>query len=701
MASANLPILNWFAGSAHDVRTQIVTQYEALMGAMPRQITDFRLTRDGKVELVGLTGGKYPKPPEVVVLALGFGIERTLPTLPRLSYWQMDALAQHPLETLDKHTKLLICGDGDGGAVDFLRATLVNFDHGPFLDHACSILEPVRTTIVDLEWKVAEAGGNEHHSLDRSALVFEKYGLLKTSWKDLDEFLESNLRPGIDVTWRGRSPNPMSFRTQPLHRLLAWRVLRVSGGRFRYEQGEPDHVVLLDQTRREGPLYLVTFRGEGIPRAFHRVVCRTGGESPLAKHSPKLHSALLQRQAGAADLESERLRPEAAEAITGAAHKAIPPAPAGSFRIVVEAGGVVDDCSHNGARLYCRELKLWIADAPDDVDEVTYWRRSSSGYQLLRRALRGHEKKQPFRVSLFTWDDYHVEVRLSNGDRTEPRALSSLLKGAQAKSQLKGTAKLLAGNEALATVLRQRAHRDRASMLVKERNLEAGLVQSLFLPCARELLNACSDLSKPRYILDAGCGSGIVARVAADKFRSAAIHGFDSSRDAIRVAHEVRGARKIEYAVNDVLKVQAAQRYDVIFAQHLIQHLGEHAGTALARLHDLLEPSGRLVVGVWTQDSPAYAAIYEACGESVKTKTMGMTSGALRSMLESAGFQQVELRRSRPRAEEPLHTLVRQYLHGSIRWLRRGYRVREELASTCTDGSTPHATQWIATARRA
>src|SRR5688572_23434611 len=77
----------------------------------------------------------------------------------------------------------------------------------------------------------------------------------------LDAFLEGGMRPDIHVTWLGLSPTPMRFKTQPLHRLLAWRVLEiekrkaVGEPRHRYQQGKIQSIELLDQAQREGALY--------------------------------------------------------------------------------------------------------------------------------------------------------------------------------------------------------------------------------------------------------------------------------------------------------------------------------------------------------------------------------------------------------------------------------------------------------------
>ena len=80
--------------------------------------------------------------PDILVLALGFGVEQTVNDLPRLSYWRLDPLDQVFLSSRDNVCRVLVVGTGDGGATDFLRAALRNFDHGPFIDCVCQLLEP-------------------------------------------------------------------------------------------------------------------------------------------------------------------------------------------------------------------------------------------------------------------------------------------------------------------------------------------------------------------------------------------------------------------------------------------------------------------------------------------------------------------------------------------------------------------------------
>jgi methylase of polypeptide subunit release factors len=81
--------------------------------------------------------------------------------------------------------------------------------------------------------------------------------------------------------------------------------------------------------------------------------------------------------------------------------------------------------------------------------------------------------------------------------------------------------------------------------LIKELGLDAGLVKTIFQPCAELLVKLLNEHveanTKLARILDIGCGSGIVGRVVADyslgsQKNISVIHGIDVEDAAVDVA---------------------------------------------------------------------------------------------------------------------------------------------------------------------
>ena len=67
-----------------------------------------------------LTSEKF----DAIILAVGFGIEKTVNDLRSNSYWRVDLLTQTALESQDDNYVVLVSGVGDGGTIDVLRAKL-------------------------------------------------------------------------------------------------------------------------------------------------------------------------------------------------------------------------------------------------------------------------------------------------------------------------------------------------------------------------------------------------------------------------------------------------------------------------------------------------------------------------------------------------------------------------------------------------
>jgi SAM-dependent methyltransferase len=113
-------------------------------------------------------------------------------------------------------------------------------------------------------------------------------------------------------------------------------------------------------------------------------------------------------------------------------------------------------------------------------------------------------------------------------------------------------------------------------------NYERYLVPSIFGPWARELV----DLADPRpgeRILDVACGTGIVARLAAERIKSGQVVGLDINPGMITVARSI--GPNIEWHEGNALEMSLADgSFDIVFCQAcssfptVMPALGRYAG---------------------------------------------------------------------------------------------------------------------------
>ncbi|TMV79827.1 hypothetical protein FGG78_25690, partial [Thioclava sp. BHET1] len=144
---AELPVLDWRSGSAVDVRTSILQEFEnirafadnRLQVSLRHDVTHIQsqhgrfilsFTREGKNDECVAERNEY----DIVILAVGFGIEASAPiggAVPQ-SYWR-DAGVPGPEITGKARPAFLVSGNGDGGLIDLIAAASQNFDHNEII----------------------------------------------------------------------------------------------------------------------------------------------------------------------------------------------------------------------------------------------------------------------------------------------------------------------------------------------------------------------------------------------------------------------------------------------------------------------------------------------------------------------------------------------------------------------------------------
>lgn len=187
------------------------------------------------------------------------------------------------------------------------------------------------------------------------------------------------------------------------------------------------------------------------------------------------------------------------------------------------------------------------------------------------------------------------------------------------------------------------------------KSYEQHMVPALFMPCASSLV-ARSALQAGERVLDAACGTGIVARLAATQVGERGhVIGLDLNPDMISVAQALpspKGA-PIVWQEGSVEALPFEDGiFDVVLCQQGLQFCPNRGG-ALREMHRVLRPGGRFLCSVWRDLShgPYFTAVVQAVTEHVSPDA-GRRMRApyalgdreeLRSLVRAAGFHDVRI----------------------------------------------------------
>jgi hypothetical protein len=299
--SAGLPILDWEEASAAEVADRIWGQFKAI--ADEKHITMCTSVPDvnvkGPMENPCITwttpaGQPMEKHPPVVILAVGFGVERTVPDLPVLSYWRDDPLDQAPLPRRTGEYTQIVSGTGDGGLVDVLRAALKGFDHVQFFSSIAAITrgseleEHLKDVERDLEGKTRKEAASflaEHYKyLDKVVGQADGPKELKEPLELVERLIRAHRRENHKVIWLHQEESPWNWKTMCLNRFLISRVMHVGNDLVQPKQGRLLVSKLID-TKISGGFSFVAYvlRPDGKVEALpaHGVTVRHGADPAL------------------------------------------------------------------------------------------------------------------------------------------------------------------------------------------------------------------------------------------------------------------------------------------------------------------------------------------------------------------------------------------------------------------------------------
>lgn len=114
-------------------------------------------------------------------------------------------------------------------------------------------------------------------------------------------------------------------------------------------------------------------------------------------------------------------------------------------------------------------------------------------------------------------------------------------------------------------------------------------------------------LKKPNQkILDIGCGAGTLSLYVANKGHN--VLGLDISSKAIKEclkSKKALGLNNVAFRTLDFLAMKTKNKYDAVLFTEVIEHL-EDGGKALGSIHNLLKPSGIMILSTPLDTAPLH-----------------------------------------------------------------------------------------------
>jgi ubiquinone/menaquinone biosynthesis C-methylase UbiE len=194
-------------------------------------------------------------------------------------------------------------------------------------------------------------------------------------------------------------------------------------------------------------------------------------------------------------------------------------------------------------------------------------------------------------------------------------------------------------------------------------------VRLLMEPWVQCLVDVAA-LQPAEHVLDVACGTGFVARLAAERVRAKGrVVGIDLNAgmiEAARAASRQGAAVRIEWRTGDAGALPFENDvFDVVLCQQGVQFFPDRVH-ALLEMRRVLRVGGRLAFTVWSAigDTPYHAALADALARhlSAEAGSMARASSALHDPVElhglvaSAGFRNVSVRRTIKTTKLPLPT---------------------------------------------
>jgi hypothetical protein len=155
-------------------------------------------------------------PCNVVVVAVGFGVERPSPGIHAYSYWDNEHFGQHTKGKSKK--RVFISGIGDGGLIDVLRCRYQEFNHSTFASKVARErdLDPYKRRLLQIDLQIPVIGAEKY--------LLEAYEKLNIPADLAYKF--GDLRTDTEISLNGPSDSPLSPNASILNRFVIWSLIR-------------------------------------------------------------------------------------------------------------------------------------------------------------------------------------------------------------------------------------------------------------------------------------------------------------------------------------------------------------------------------------------------------------------------------------------------------------------------------------------
>lgn len=297
VAITDLPFLNWSEDTCSNVAAWILEQWDQVKSGIDERPNTKAFLKEETADKVVLTLNGSEEHFDLVLLCVGFGLERQIDGVPFLSYWENDNLSRPSVRTSEQ-CRLLVSGTGDGALIDIARLLFADFEHGDFSRLLYSEeLGAVSKVFFELEHQLDDKirKGEFGSDLEENAGAWLA---LEYSKIELPDAIKVNLRIRTDthVTVHSRSGTLFSVRASLINRFTVWMLCCLNA--FEFQSGDMEFVrssnlvVQLIQwidwhacrflgrplfgRRSIGPPFKTSFRGENTVFEFDEVLIRYG-----------------------------------------------------------------------------------------------------------------------------------------------------------------------------------------------------------------------------------------------------------------------------------------------------------------------------------------------------------------------------------------------------------------------------------------
>jgi ubiquinone/menaquinone biosynthesis C-methylase UbiE len=210
---------------------------------------------------------------------------------------------------------------------------------------------------------------------------------------------------------------------------------------------------------------------------------------------------------------------------------------------------------------------------------------------------------------------------------------------------------------------------------------ERALVPAVFAPWAPHVV-ALADPQTGERVLDIACGTGLIARLAAERVgRTGNVTGLDLNPGMLSFAASITSPDPATSAPITWREASATNMplpdaaFDVVYCQLGLQFFPDRPA-AMREMYRVLVPGGRLGLMVWQgiQYSPAFGALAAALARHVSTEAAGIMRAPfglaeaeqLRALVAAEGFRDIAIQSVAGTVRFPsISRFVQDYVRGS------------------------------------